>query len=198
MSGNSGCQIIFHRNVSISIGPERTGVRSWIIFPADGPLGGSERGKSDNIGCGGSFRKAVQDAQAAVDRWLDRKTDHCKAMAGLAPQRHPEIVRARLLVARSKVLGEMGRLQHAAVAEQIARAVSLKKIASELLSAEVQDTLIGFPQDGAWMPGSGPYSRIINDMLDGGSLLIEEDDFGEDDEAPWRVRLTREAIQLLA
>ena len=172
MSSAPGSQILFHRNTSFTVGPERNGFREWIIFPADGPIDGGDSGVSGTTGNRGSFRNAVHDAEAAIDHWLGRNPSSEPLGGHIASRPHPEIIRAKFLVAQSRLLMEIARARSSDLADEIIRADNLTKIASELLSTEVQDVLIALPQDGSWASGVGPYSKIINEML--GWLLASD------------------------
>jgi hypothetical protein len=64
----------------------------------------------------------------------------------------------------------------------------------EVPSPAATEVLLTLPIDGAWMPGAEPYTDIIGEMLDDNSPLIEEDRLPEDNDGPWRVRLTAVGI----
>jgi hypothetical protein len=111
---------------------------------------------------------------------------------------HTEIRRTKLLIAQSKMLKCAFKMLQSSLAAEIDRGHGLVALSVELLSPEVQRVLMAMPLDGEWMPGSGPYSEIINAMLDARSPLVEEDKMPEDGDGPWRVRLTTEALKILA
>jgi hypothetical protein len=114
------------------------------------------------------------------------------------PPAHPEIIRTKLLIAQSKMLADAHQHIQSGVVQEIERAHELMAMSAELLSVEVQNALLSLPADGTWAPGVGPYYETINDMLDNRSLLIEEEDLPEDGDGPWRVRLSRKALKLMA
>ncbi|WP_158746847.1 hypothetical protein [Acidisphaera sp. L21] len=62
----------------------------------------------------------------------------------------------------------------------------------------MQELLVWLPGDRSWMPATGPYATIIAEMLDDGTVLIEEDHMPDDGDGQWRVRLTEAAVKILA
>ncbi|WP_158743477.1 hypothetical protein [Acidisphaera sp. L21] len=114
------------------------------------------------------------------------------------PPHPPETVQTRLLIAQSRLLLEIAKAQCSELECEMVRADNLVRIAREIRKPRVQELLLDMPLDGSWMPGSGAYADTITAMLDEGSLVIEEADMPEDGDAPWRVRLTKEAIKILA
>jgi hypothetical protein len=61
-----------------------------------------------------------------------------------------------------------------------------------VVSISIQRLLQSLPRLGGWMPGSGKYSSMLNDLLDAGTTLIEERfvEFDPDGPSEWLVRLT--------
>jgi hypothetical protein len=114
------------------------------------------------------------------------------------PQLPPEVIHAKFLVSQAKRLIETALAKCSQIEIEMIRANNLFIISREILEPHVQELLVGMPLDGAWMPAAGPYTEIINAMLDEGTLVIEEDHMPEGDDVPWRIRLTQEAIDLLA
>jgi hypothetical protein len=114
------------------------------------------------------------------------------------PPLPPEIIQARFLRAHARLLVEVAICRCSNLETEIIRGNNLIMIAREILQPRVQELLLDMPIDGAWMPGVGPYAEIITAMLDEGTLVIEEDHMPEDGDAPWRVRLTKEAIEILS
>jgi hypothetical protein len=114
------------------------------------------------------------------------------------PRANLEVIRTRLLVARSRMLVESAQRLCNGTAQEIERAHQLIAMSVELLSADVQEAILSLPTNGDWAPGRGRFSKVISEMLDNGTLLIEEDQMPEDGNAPWRVRLTNETINCLA
>ncbi|WP_158745428.1 hypothetical protein, partial [Acidisphaera sp. L21] len=67
------------------------------------------------------------------------------------------------------------------------------------LPAIVIEALQSLPVDGSWAPAAGAHSVIINDLLDEGSMLVEEEELSGDDYLrPWRVRLTDAGIACIS
>lgn len=67
----------------------------------------------------------------------------------------------------------------------------------QTLSSTLMAALLSLPIDGSWVAASGPGASHLNELLDGGSLLIEEEDLLEDDHCIWRVRLTSVGVDAL-
>jgi hypothetical protein len=114
------------------------------------------------------------------------------------PALPPEVIRAKFLVAQATLFVEIALAKCSEIEADMIRANNLVMISREILEPQVQELLVGMPLDGAWMPPAGPYAEIINAMLDEGTLVIEEDHMPEGDDVPWRVRLTAEAVRILA
>ena len=110
----------------------------------------------------------------------------------------PEIIRARFLQVQSRLLIAIAEARCSVLQSEMVRANNLMLIAREILDPSVQELLLDMPLDGSWMQGSGLYSEIMTTMLDEGTLVLEEDQMPEDDDAVWRVRLTKEAIEILS
>jgi hypothetical protein len=113
------------------------------------------------------------------------------------PPEHLEVSRARFLIIQSQLLVEIAKTRCSGIESEMLRAEKLRLITLEILSPRVQELLLDLPLDRSWMPGSGPYANVLGRMLDEGSLLVEEDEMPEDGDAPWRVRLTEEAVKIL-
>ena len=64
--------VFIYRNVSYTVWGEVEGIRYWAIFPGDGPVYGARGGYVGATGDRGSFRRAVNAAEAAIDVWLGR------------------------------------------------------------------------------------------------------------------------------
>ena len=63
-------QTLFYRDCRYVVGPESDRGRDWAIFPDNGPQSGATTGRARSEGLRGSFKVAVQAAQAAIDGWL--------------------------------------------------------------------------------------------------------------------------------
>jgi hypothetical protein len=114
------------------------------------------------------------------------------------PPLPPEVIRAKFLIIQAHLLIEIALVRCSKIETEIIRSNNLVAISRELLDPQVQELVLDMPIDGSWMPAAGPYTEIIDTMLDEGSLVLEEDHMPEDDDGPWRVRLTDEAVRLLA
>ncbi|WP_158745659.1 hypothetical protein [Acidisphaera sp. L21] len=114
------------------------------------------------------------------------------------PHLPPEVIRARFLIAQSRLMVEIAWTRCSELEAERIRSNNLIMIAREILEPRVQELLLDMPLDGAWTPGAGPHSEIISTMLDDGTLVIEEDRMPEDGDGPWRVRLTKEAMEILS
>jgi len=68
-------QTLVYRDCRYVIGLESDRGREWAIFPEDGPPEGADRGTARSEGLRGSFKVAVQTAQQAIDRWLERSAE---------------------------------------------------------------------------------------------------------------------------
>jgi hypothetical protein len=118
--------------------------------------------------------------------------------AGMVLPEPPEFIRTAFLIIRSKLLVEIAKARFSQLESEMVRAQTLRIIALEILSPRVQEVLLNLPLDRSWTPGAGPHADILGRMLDEGSLLVEEDEMPEDGDAPWRVRLTEMAVEILA
>jgi hypothetical protein len=61
---------------------------------------------------------------------------------------------------------------------------------------ELAKLLLALPADRTWMPGEGDFARLLTDLLDEGTLLIEEQISSDDSDGPadWLVRLTKAGV----
>ena len=67
-----------------------------------------------------------------------------------------------------------------------------------VLPVAMLEALRSLPIDGSWAPGIGAHSEMFNEMLDTGTLLIEEELLPtDDDEQTWRIRITKSGISLI-
>jgi hypothetical protein len=114
------------------------------------------------------------------------------------PQLPPEVIRAKFLIAQANLFVEIALAKCSEIETEMIRADNLVMISREILEPRVQELLFDMPLDGSWMPAAGPHAEIIGTMLDEGTLVIEEDYMPENGDGPWRVRLTEEAVRILA
>jgi hypothetical protein len=123
----------------------------------------------------------------------------CRSRSGVhVVPSHPEFIRAKFLQLQSKLLMEIARAQCSGIAAEMVRADNLIIIAHEILEPRVQEMLVDLPINGSWKTATGRHASIINEMLDEGTTLVEEEVLPEEGDAEWRVRLTQIAIKLLA
>lgn len=62
---------------------------------------------------------------------------------------------------------------------------------------KLANLLLAMAPDRKWMPGAGPHSTLLTDLLDDGTPLIEErvSFDGHDDPSDWLVRLTEAGVE---